>query len=240
MLTNTIRIVFMQIMLPVTASVGNYVAQKSNEESHNFFNKLFFINAYFAICCFIALSTLVNPFINLIWGKEYVFSALITFLITFNFYLDRMRITSQIFIDAKGLFWPIKWKSLFEAAINLSFSFYFLLVLKWGVESVIIATIISNLTTNIWWEPYVVFKHGFQKKVSTYYITILKYTGILGISYIAAIYLQSFFSESFSGFLGKSFIALLVPNIIIILFYFKTKELHYFAGLVKNIINKKL
>ena len=240
LLTNTIRIVFMQIMLPVTASVGNYVAQKSNEESHNFFNKLFFINAYFAICCFIALSTLVNPFINLIWGKEYVFSALITFLITFNFYLDRMRITSQIFIDAKGLFWPIKWKSLFEAAINLSFSFYFLLVLKWGVESVIIATIISNLTTNIWWEPYVVFKHGFQKKVSTYYITILKYTGILGISYIAAIYLQSFFSESFSGFLCKSFIALLVPNIIIILFYFKTKELHYFAGLVKNIINKKL
>jgi O-antigen/teichoic acid export membrane protein len=240
LLTNTIRIVFMQMLLPITASVGNYVAEKSDEEAHAFFKKLFFINAYFAICCFIALSTLVNPFINLIWGKEYVFSAWITFLITFNFYLDRMRTTSQIFIDAKGLFWPIKWKSLFEAVINLSFSFYFLLVLKWGIESIITATIISNLTTNIWWEPYVVFKYGFQKKVVTYYLMIVKYTIRLAVSYLTANYLQSFFSAGFTGFLSKAIIALLVPNIIMLLFYFKTDELKYFVGLIKNIINKKL
>lgn len=240
LLTNTIRIVFMQMLLPITASVGNYVAEKSDDESHTFFKKLFFINAYFAICCFISLSTLVNPFIYLIWGKEYVFSALITFLITFNFYLDRMRTTSQIFIDAKGLFWPIKWKSLFEAVINLSFSFYFLLVLKWGIESVIIATIISNLTTNIWWEPFVVFKHGFQKKVSTYYLTIIKYTGILAVSYLATIYLQSFFSAGFGGFVVKGIIALIVPNIIIFLFYYNTVEFKYFTNLIRNIINKNL
>lgn len=240
LLTNTIRIVFMQMLLPITASVGNYVAEKSDDESHTFFKKLFFINAYFAICCFIALSTLVNPFINLIWGKEYVFSGWVTFLITFNFYLDRMRTTSQIFIDAKGLFWPIKWKSLFEAVINLSFSFYFLLVLKWGIESIIIATIISNLTTNIWWEPYVVFKHGFKKRVSSYYITIIKYTGILAISYLIVNYLQSFFLDRFSGFLAKGIIALIIPNILFLLFYFKTEELKYFIGLIKNIINKKL
>lgn len=240
LLTNTIRIVFMQIMLPVTASVGNYAAQKSNDEAHQFFKKLFFINAYFAICCFTALSTLVNPFINLIWGKEYVFSALITLLITFNFYLDRMRMTSQIFIDAKGLFWPIKWKSLFEAVINLSFSFYFLLVLKWGIESVITATIISNLTTNIWWEPYVVFKYGFQKKVSQYYITLIKYTTVLVICYGVVNGLQSFFSNGFSGFICKMLTALIVPNIIIVLFYFRSSEFKYTAGLVQNIINKKL
>lgn len=240
LLTNTVRIVFMQMLLPITASVGNYVSEKSEEESHTFFKKLFFINAYFAICCFIALSTLVNPLIYLIWGKEYVFSTMITFLITFNFYLDRMRTTSQIFIDAKGLFWPIKWKSLFEAVINLSFAFYFLLVLKWGIESVIIATIISNLSTNIWWEPYVVFKYGFKKKVSTYYLSIIKYTSILTISYLIATYLQSFFSAGFDGFVIKGIIALIVPNIVIALFYYNTVELRYCLVLVKNIVNKKL
>lgn len=240
LLTNTIRIVFMQMLLPITASVGNYVAEKSDDESHTFFKKLFFINAYFAICCFIALSTLVNPFIHLIWGKEYVFSALITFLITFNFYLDRMRTTSQIFIDAKGLFWPIKWKSLFEAVINLSFSFYFLLVLKLGIESIIIATIISNLTTNIWWEPYVVFRYGFRKKVLPYYITLVKYISILAVSYAIVNYLHQFLSDNFSGFLGKAVIALVIPNIIILLVYFKTDELKYFIALIQNILNKKL
>lgn len=240
LLTNTIRIVFMQMLLPITASVGNYVAEKSDDESYNFFKKLFFVNAYFAICCFIALSTLINPFIFLIWGKQYVFSALITFLITFNFYLDRMRTTSQIFIDAKGLFWPIKWKSLFEAVINLSFSFYFLLVLKWGIESVIIATIISNLTTNIWWEPYVVFKYGFKKKVSHYYVSFIKYTAILTISYLAVIYIQSFFSADFGGFVLKTVIALTIPNIVFLTFYYWTIEFKYALNLIKNLMNKKL
>jgi O-antigen/teichoic acid export membrane protein len=236
LLTNTIRIVFMQMLLPVTASVGNYVSEKTNDESHIFFKKLFFINAYFAICCFIALSTLINPFINLIWGKEYVFSALITFLITFNFFLDRMRTTSQIFIDAKGLFWPIKWKSFFEAMVNLSFSLYFLLVLKWGIKSLIIATIISNLSTNIWWEPFVVFKYGFEKKVSDYYITFLKYTITLSISYLITCYLQSFFLISFKDFVIKCIIAFLIPNFIIGLLFNKSLEFKYFVSLIKNII----
>lgn len=240
LLTNTIRIVFIQMLLPVTASVGNYVAEKTDDESHIFFKKLFFINAYFAICCFIALSTLINPFINLIWGKEYVFSALITFLITFNFYLDRMRTTSQIFIDAKGLFWPIKWKSFFEAIVNLSFSLYFLLVLKWGIESVIIATIISNLSTNIWWEPFVVFKYGFEKKVSAYYITFVKYTITLAISYLITCYLQSFFLIYFKDFVIKCIIAILIPNCIIGLLFYKTEEFKYFVSLIKNIIYKKI
>ncbi|WP_281224927.1 lipopolysaccharide biosynthesis protein [Flavobacterium aquiphilum] len=240
LLTNTIRIVFIQMLLPITASVGNYVAEKTEDESHSFFKKLFFINAYFAICCFIALSTLVNPFIYLVWGKEYVFSALITFLITFNFYLDRMRTTSQIFIDAKGLFRPIKWKSLFEAVINLSFSFYFILVSKWGIESVIVATMISNISTNIWWEPYVVFKYGFKRNVSTYYLAIIKYTAALAIAYLITRYVQSFFSVRFGGFVAKGAVSVIIPNIILFVLFKNTVEFKYFKNLIQNIMNKKL
>ena len=240
LLTNTIRIVFIQMLSPVTASVGNFVAEKSNDESHSFFKKLFFINALVAINCFICLSTLVNPFISIIWGKDYVFPTLITFLITFNFYLDRMRMSSQIFIDAKGLFWPIKWKSFFEAIINLSFCFYFLIVLKLGIKSIIIATIISNLSTNIWWEPYVVFKHGLQKKVSDYYVWFLKYTLILASSYIITVYFQSFLSIDAKSFVTKGLIAIVVPNILIFFSYRKSVEFNYFYNLVKNILNRKL
>lgn len=240
LLTNTIRIVFIQMLTPVTASVGNFVAEKSDEESFIFFKKLFFVNAYVAICCFICLSTLINPFITIIWGNEYVFPTLITFLITFNFYLDRMRMSSQIFIDAKGLFWPIKWKSFFEAIINLSCCLYFLIVLKLGVKSIVIGTIVSNLSTNIWWEPYVVFKHGFNKKVSNYFIWILQYTLVLAISYMTTVYFQSFFSIDFRGFIVKGMIALLIPNVFIAFFYHSSIEFKYFYNLVKSILNRKL
>ena len=239
LITNTIRILFIQILSPITASVGSLVVEKSNTDSYVFFKKLFFINAYIAICCFVALSTLMNPFISLIWGENYVFSSSLTFLIAFNFYLDRMRTSSQIFIDAKGLFWHIKWRSVFEAVINLSLSLYFLIVLDWGVMSVVVATIISNLTINMWWEPYVVFKYGFEKRISNYYIWIIKYTIVLGFSYLCTIYLHSFITEVYlKGFLAKSLVSILIPNIVIVLFYHKTLEFNYSFNLFKKIINR--
>jgi hypothetical protein len=150
-----------------------------------------------------------------------------------------MRTTSQIFIDAKGLFWHIKWKSFFEAIINLSFALYFLLVLNWGMESVVIATIISNLSTNIWWEPFVVFKYGFEKKVLAYYIKFLNYTITLGVSYLITCYLQSFFSNGYKDFIIKCIIAILIPNVILVVIFSKTEEFSYFMSLIKNIFSKK-
>lgn len=239
LLTNTLKIVFIQMLAPVTASVGNFVTEKTNEESYHFFKKLYFINAYLAICCFISLNTLINPFIKLIWGENYVLAPLLTFLITFNFYLDRMRTSSQIFIDATGLFWPIKWKSLFEAAINLSCCLYFLVVLKWGIESIVIGTIISNLTTNIWWEPYVVFRYKFGKKLLNYFQWMLQYTAILGISYGITVTIHGFFSERLDGFILKGIVSLLIPNLIIGVFYFKTTEYQSFLNIIKRTLNRR-
>lgn len=238
LVTTTIRIVFMQVLSPITASVGNFLVEKTIEESLFFFRKLFFINAYIAICLFVSLSTLINPFINLMWGEKYEFSLFITMLICTNFYLDRMRASSQIFIDAKGLFWPIKWKSLFEAIINLIFSLYFLLVLKWGIESILIATIISNISTNIWWEPYVVFKYGLDRKVSTYFVMLLKYTFTLIFAYALTIYLQSFFPISIFGFFIKCILAVILPNLVMFALYSKTSEYKYFINLLRVIINR--
>lgn len=232
LLTNTVKVFFIQIMSPITASVGNFVVEKSKQEAYIFFKKLFFLNAYIAIVITICLGTLANPFIYLIWGKEYVFPIHLTIAIFFNFYLDRMRQSSQIFIDAKGLFWQIKWKSVIEAIINLSLVSYFLIGLKWGIMGVVVGTILSNLATNIWWEPYVVFKHGLEKPVYKYYLQLFLYTSILIVSYFLSSYFQDFFSEGFGGFLGKALVAVVVPNLIVILVFFRTDEFKYFLKLL--------
>jgi hypothetical protein len=52
--------------------------------------------------------------------------------------------------------------------------------------------------------------------------------------------MQSFFSIYFKDFVIKCFIALLIPNCIIGLLYYKTEEFKYFVSLIKNIIYKKI
>ena len=78
LIITTIRMVFIQIFSPITASVGNFVVNKTKEESYTFFKKLFFINTYFAIISSICLATSINPFISIFWGDEYVLSILLT------------------------------------------------------------------------------------------------------------------------------------------------------------------
>ena len=119
LLTSTVRTFYIQIFSPITASIGNFVAEKDKNESYVFFKKLFFINAYIAVFCTSCLTTLINPFIRLLWGEEYVFDLLTVSFIMLNFFLTCMRQSTCIYIDTNGLFWQVKWKSVFEALINL-------------------------------------------------------------------------------------------------------------------------
>lgn len=73
LIINTIKTIFVQFFIPITASIGNFVVTKTKEESHILFLKLLFINAYIAIFLSICLSTLINSFIIIFWGKDFVF-----------------------------------------------------------------------------------------------------------------------------------------------------------------------
>lgn len=68
-------------------------------------------------------------------------------------------------MSALGLFWPQRYKSLVEAAVNFIVSFALIRMTKLGINAVLLGTIFSNLTINFWWETLVVFKYGFNKSM---------------------------------------------------------------------------
>lgn len=239
LIITTIRMVFIQIFSPITASVGNFVVNKTKEESYTFFKKLFFINTYFAIISSICLATSINPFISIFWGDEYVLSILLTLTIVLNFYIDRIRQSSQIYIDVKGLFWQIKWRSFTEAIINI------ILVLSFikygmGLEGVILGILITNLVINFWWEPYVVFKYYFHQKLWKYFKWNFQYFITAIVSYLIIIYLLSFFHDKYIYFMMSLILSLTIPNIIFFIFYHNSPEFIYLLNIIKNNILKKI
>lgn len=240
LLSTTVRTFFIQILSPVTASVGNYVAEKSADECSEFFDKLLFINAYAAVFCTSCLYSLSNEFISLFWGEEYLLAAITVAVFFANFFVDRMRQTSQIFIDTTGLFCPIKWKSFVESIINIVVSCFFLLVCKLGILGIIAGTLTSNLLTNFWWEPYVVYKYSFNKPLYRYFIKYAPYTVALVVSIYVSTALNSFLPTGIFGFICKTCVSFIIPNAIMMLFFFRTAEFRYVARIIIRILKRKM
>lgn len=236
---NTLRTVFIQLFTPITASVGNFVVLKTKAESYQCYRNIMFINAYFAIIVTVCLATLINPFIAVFWGNQYVFSTLMTLIIVLNFYVDRMRQASQMFIDVSGLFWQIKWRSACEAISTVGLALVFLLYYNMGLMGVLLSTLIVNVFINLWWEAYVVYKNVFKCRLWSFLIQQLVYFLILGITYVIIEFIITKIGNDVIGLIYKTIITFIISNSILIFFTAKTNEFKYFKSkilgyLIKN------
>ena len=107
-----------------------------------------------------------------------------------------------------------------------------------GVFGIFLATFIARLSTNLWYEPYAVYRYGLKKspwiywKRYAYFIMVLVVAG--GLSYLLCRLCD--FSAILNTLL-KFIICCFIPNAVFLFFFRKTPELAYLkrkAGTIKN------
>lgn len=237
MFLTMIRTMLQKVFEALTGSVGNLVSTESGEKSYQVFKRIWFLNFWMVSFFTICLWSLVDPFISLWIGDSYLLSKEVVFIICLNMYMRLIRNTFLVFIDTYGLFTQIKKKCIAEAFINLGISLIFVGPLKMGILGVLLGTFVSNITTNFWYEPYILYYKKFNKSLILYFTRFGLYaliTGILGL-------LERYFIDYIIGFDGwfgfvcQFLFVILTVNIIIVLIFFKTEEFKY----VINIINSK-
>ena len=238
MITLTLKTVYTQALSPITASVGNLIALENKEKLRQFTDRMFFLNACIAIFFSSCLATLVNPFISVFWGSEYAFKYFTVLLIVFSFYLNCMRQTMIIMIDAGGLFWKNKWKGLVEATVNLVVSIVLADTFKMGIDGIVIGTIVSCLSTNLWWDPYVVYKYALKEKLSKYFSKYILYTLVLVGCISLVLLVEIWIPVNIFTFFIDCIISVSIPIIIIILLFRKTDNFEYFKNIAVSKIKK--
>lgn len=207
----------------LTATVGNLGLTQSKEYSLNVFKKIYFVNYWIYSFSAVSLTILFNPFISLWLGDSYVLSQFTVYLIVINFYITGMRTGVNTFKNSYGLFWNDRYKPLIESLVNLIASL--ILVQFYGVNGVLVGTIISTLTTSFWIEPLVLFKHGFDEKLVTFMKIYIKYISLtIFIVLLTKLVTDLFIVASFKVFLLKAIICVVIPNVIIISLFFKSSE----------------
>lgn len=212
-----------QIFNSLTASVGNLRVTSTTDKQKNVFDSLNFINFWIYAICSTCLLNLINPFIEIWLGKQYLFDSWVILILILNFYLTGMRKSVITFKDAFGLFWENRYMPIFESIINIVFSIF--LAKVYGVIGVFIGTTISTLFTSMWIEPFILYNYGFKIKTKTYFIRYLKYfVTTVFISFIT-LFLCSFFDQSSLGaFVIRLIISVVISNMIIFVFFRKTNE----------------
>lgn len=145
-----------------TAGIGNLTAMEGSEKIYQIYRILnfgiFWLYGYVCVGIFV----MINPLIELFFGKEYLFPLSLVFVITLDFYLNGMRQIVLQFKSARGLFWNDRYKALAEAAINVICSIA--LVKIYGIIGIFIGTVLSNITTCFWVEPYILMRYGIKNE----------------------------------------------------------------------------
>ena len=165
LLIGSVRQVLDQIFQGITASVGNLGATEDEGRVKSIFETAFFIGNWLYGAAAICLYELLNPFVELAFGKQYLFDMPVVLILCINFYINGTRKAVLTFRDSLGLFWFDRYKALVEAVLNLAISL--ILVWKFGTFGVFAGTFLSTMLTSVWVEPYVLYRHRLHAKVAS-------------------------------------------------------------------------
>ena len=224
------------IFKSVTASIGDLGTTKDDKRLLDVFYMLNFIQFWvysFASAC---LFSLLNPFIELWIGSEFLFDIPIVSTLVLVFYLKGMRVVINIYRDSLGLFWYDRYKPILEAIVNLVASI--VLAKVFGIVGVFIGTALSTILVCLWVEPYILYRYAFKVSVRNYFFRYFGYA-VFSIALCAFSYLISFIAPK--GILGI-FLILLATGIVfhasLIVFYFKNPDFRSTLKFVKSVALK--
>lgn len=238
LIINSLTNVINMFTTSITASIGNFMATEKEVGQKKLFERVVFINFLLFGFSSVCLYTLLNPFIEIYSGKDMLLSSYAVILIVLNFFIMGMMSPIWTFRTTMGLFIYGRWRPVISAAINFVLSMVF--AQFWGIEGVLIATAISRITTNLWYDPYIVYKKGWNMSPISYYIMFMKYSGVViaiavGISILSNII---YFESSIWGFMLRLLFVVILTTLMFAIVVFCNPDKEYFRDIVYRLFLK--
>lgn len=174
----------------LTPRIGRFIAKHTKEENYDYYRKMDILYCYMAIFFTYSTFILIEDFIILWLGKEFILSRFTLKLICFNLWVNMFRWNLEMFKSGDGFFNDIK-SPILESIINFLVSI--ILGIKLGLDGVIIGTIVSNIIIILIYKPILVFNRCFNKTWKEYIKIYSNYFVITLVSLRILNYIISFF-----------------------------------------------
>lgn len=238
LVVGSIHQVLGQVFRGITASVGNLGVTEDKKRVRKIFETSFFIGQWMYGFATICLFELLNPFVEISFGRKFLFDMPVVFIICLNFYLLGMRQVTLVFRDSLGIFWFDRYKSIFNAVINLFVSI--ILVRRFDTVGVFAGTAVSTILTCIWVEPYILYHRFFEIHVwqyfkkFAYYMVIMFFTAFVTHK-LCALYAGNLWTTIFV----RLAICVIIPNLLMFIFYHRMEEAGFVISKAKKFLGRR-
>lgn len=242
MLINIINKFALSFFNAATASLGNLIATETYGKRYQVFKGYnflgFWIFGWTAICLYV----LLNPFVELWLGKEFLVDDLTLTLVILNYYLVGMRVTVGNVKMAAGLYSQDQWAPIVQSLINLIVSI--IAAKNIGLSGVFLGTVVSSLSVPCWYRPIIVYKYAFHKPVKEYFSSYVLYFLIVLINLLLVLAVNNFVldkvcNNSYILFLMKMCVCAIIPNIVIVILFFRNEEFKYIVEIVSSVLRRR-
>ena len=239
LIVESIRSIYVQIVAGITASVGNLGVNGDKTSIKRTFDSILLLGHWVYGLTAVCLYIILDEFVGIAFGSEYVFESSVTLLICVNFYMTGMCQAGYLFRDSLGLFNFDRYRSVIAATINLIASI--VLGLKLGAVGVMLGTLVSTIAISIWLDPVILYRKKFELPVIGYFlklILLISETGLaLALSLWVCIHITG---RGIIPMIIRALTGFVITNIIYLLFNCKSSAfaLLYDKGML--IIKKKL
>lgn len=238
MIINAIQTIFSQIIQSTTASVGNLLVTESKQKSFLVFKKIRFLNYWLATFSCTCILVIMQSFIKIWIGDFYLLSTGVLIVLVFNLYQKLMRSSYSSFKEAAGIYYEDRFVPLVEAALNIIVSI--LCCKLFGLAGVFMGTIISGLALWCYSYPKYVYKKLFDRSYINYAKETIGYIILFILIASGTYYLSTIinFSNIYLEFISNVIISLIVPNILLLIIFFKTDNFKYYLNLLQGMIKR--
>lgn len=240
LIINSISNLFSQTFSAVTSSVGNLLVSENKKKSLMVFKKINFINLWFSSFTMVCLFVLMDDFICIWIGEEFLLSKSILLVLCINYFLQTMKRSVTIFKEAAGIFYEDRFVPFLESGINLVVSI--ILVHWFGLVGVFIGTLLSVCVLHFYSYPKYVYNGLFNENKLDYCLLTVRNIFISLVVLFICTAIISLFNSVDSlmvRFILKFFTVIILPNLLLLLMFFKTNIFKECLNYIKIVLDKK-
>lgn len=223
--------------MSLTAGIGNLIETASEEHRLKIFNILLLISSWLGIVFSSCFFSLAKEFIVLWIGSGYVLNNSVTLCIAITIFLSCALHPIFIYREAMGLYKKVKYMMVVAAIVNIILSI--ILGCYFGLFGILFGTILSMMTTYIWYEPIVLYDACFGVKASEYFFKRIKDLAIYIIVLLLIFVLGNHISgETWLYWILKSITLFIISNALCYIIYKNTEEFTVISKKIKDYLIK--
>lgn len=239
LITQTLKTLYSQVFSAFTNSFGNLAVAEDKSRCLLVYKRAMFMA--FGITCFCCscFITLIQPFIALFFGENYVLPLNVAVAICCNYYFISMNVPAISVQNATALHKKDTWVMVVQALLNIVLSI--VLGKYLGLIGVVAATVISTVLCPFISKEYVIYKHFFQVSVSKQFLRQLVYFIVTVIICSCSYVIFDVLIKKIAVwvFILQALGVVLFTLGIMLLAFCKTDNFKYFIGLIKRFLSRK-